>query len=120
MSERHFSKLDLILTVHDAHLRTIGLEQDRARRKHQWYNVQRKLKVHVRVSSGQYLPRWIGNIELDGERARRDVDRIRRSCDRNREVAIGKRDDVHRRFCIWLHLGAELFGYSDKYADDIV
>jgi len=38
MPKRHFSKLDLIPAVHHTHLRTVRLEKDRARRKHQWRN----------------------------------------------------------------------------------
>src|SRR5579871_5919625 len=111
MPERHFSKLDLILTVHDAHLRTIGLEENRVRRKHQGYNVERNLKVHIRVSARQQLPRWIGNVELDRESARGDVDRIRSSRHRSSEIAIRKRNDVHGRSCAWLDLAAEFLGH---------
>src|ERR1700739_527695 len=120
MPERYFSKLDLILTVHGAHLRTIGLEEDRVRRKHQGYNVERNLKVHIRVSSRQQLPRWIRNIELDGERARRNIDRIRGSRNRSREVAIRERNHVHERSCAWLDLAAEFLGHRDEHTHDIV
>src|SRR3954451_22396490 len=104
MAQRDFSKLDLITTVDHAHLRTIRLEKDRTRGEHQGYSVERQLKVHVRVGSREQSTRWIRNIELDGQRPRRGIDRLGGSRDRSHKAAIRERDDVHRRLRAWLHV----------------
>ena len=51
MPKRHPSKFHLLLTVHHAHLRTLRLKEDGAGRQDQRYDVERELKVHVRVGS---------------------------------------------------------------------
>ena len=62
MTQRHLSKLHLILAGHQAHLRTRRLEQNCAGWKHERHNVERKFEVHVSVSSRQQFAGRIRNI----------------------------------------------------------
>src|SRR5216684_3152329 len=52
-AQSDLAEFDVILAVHHAHLRPLGLEENGVSRKHKRYNLQRKMEVDLGISTGK-------------------------------------------------------------------
>src|SRR5882672_6558250 len=88
--QRDLSEIDPVLAVHHAHLRPLGLEEDRVAGEHERYGLQREMEVDLGIAARNELALRVWNIHLRQQRPRAYSDRVIRSRDGAGELAAGK------------------------------